>query len=354
MPRVQRKSLLGVLELLTPGLSSREMIAQGSCIVFVDGKVVTFNEEILASIKSPLPSISGAVKAKPLLDILSKLSDDDVEVEQKSGELSVKGKGRRCGIRMEEEVMLPVESVEIPGAWRSLDKEFCEAIEIVHSCASAEESRFVLTCVHIHPEFVEACDRFQIARYPVITGVSASILVRAESIRRISGYAMSEVSETESWIHFRNSSGLTLSFRRFLDEYVNLNEFLSSDGVEPFTLPGSIEEIVGRAEVFSGDNAVGNNIAVDINNEFIQIEGEGAFGWYKERRQVKFVGRPIRFLISPKLLVNIVKKSSECGVGGGKLFVDTGKFKFAACTVVPEVKKGTPVLKEPVDGGIPF
>lgn len=334
MARVNREGLLRVLEMVTPGLSVRETIAQSSCLVFSEGKVMTFNEEILAVQNSPLPELNGAVKASPLLDLLSKLSDDtDLEVEQHGSELRIKGSGRKSGIRMEEEVMLPVQSVEMPEVWRKLDEKFLDAVNIVSPCASTEEAKFLLTCVHIHPEYIEACDRYQIARCPVNTGVEESILVRAESIKRVLGYDMVDVSETASWIHFRNQHGLVLSIRRFLDDYPDLSNYLSLTNTEPITLPGAMEEVVGRAEVFSREKKVGSYVIVDLRNDFVVIEGEGAAGWYKERKPVVYNGAPIMFQIPPQLLVSITKRSLECRVGDGKLCVDGGTFLYSTCTI---------------------
>lgn len=335
--RVQREPLLKILESVTPGLSSRETIEQSSCLVFTGGRVITFNEEILCSRKSPL-DFEGAVRAKPLLDLLSKLPDEEIELMQAEGVMRVKGKGRKSEIRMESEVMLPMDTVEIPENWRQLDLAFEEGVSLVHDCASTNTAEFILTCIHIHPEYLEACDRFQIARFPMKTGIDTPILVRAASMRKIVGYSMAEVSETAGWIHFRNAEGLTLSLRRFLDEYKSLDKFVSSEGTTPITLPGGLEEVVARAEIFSGENAVGNHVTVDLKPDNIIIEGDGASGWFKEQKSVVYSGNPVRFTIAPKLLVAVTKRSNECGVGEGRLFIDTGVFKYVTCTTLPDVK----------------
>ncbi len=341
--RVQREGLLKVLELLTPGLAVRETIAQSSCLVFSeDGRIMTFNEEVMASMPSPL-KLKGAVKAKPLLDLLSKLQDDaDLEIDQKDGELSVKGHGRKSGIRMEHEVLLPVEAVETAKEWRPLDPAFCEGIGVVYPCAGSDTTKFILTCVHIHPDFVEACDRFQIARFPMKTGVQSPVLVKAESIKKILGYDMTEVSETDTWIHFRNPKGLVLSLRRFVDSYTDLSKFLTKEETSPITLP-PLEEVVGRAEIFSGENKVGSHVIVELLKDYIIVEGQGASGWYKERKEVKFNGTPMKFKVAPKLLVEINKKSGDCMVGESRLVVDTGKFIYVTCTVLPQKKEEAPV-----------
>jgi DNA polymerase III sliding clamp (beta) subunit (PCNA family) len=337
--RVSRELLLKVLESVSPGLSARELLEQSSCYVFTGGQVYTFNDEVACYRKSPL-ALEGAVKAKPLVDLLSKMVEDDIEIEQKDGELLVTGKRRKAGIRMEEEVRLNIDVLEEPEKWRKLPAEFSEAVSIVHSCASSEASQFVLTCVHIHPEYIEACDRFQIARYPVKSGVKEEVLVRADSLKKIIGFDMTEVSETGSWIHFRNPAGLTIACRRYVDVYHNLDAYITADGTTPVNLPGGLDEVVAKAEIFSGENAAGNLIRVDLRSDRIVITGEGASGWFKEMKKIHYKGDPIQFLISPKLLVEVTSKSEKCGVSSGRLFIDSGKFVYASCTVADRKSGG--------------
>jgi len=339
--RVNREELLRALESVTPGLSSKEIQEQSNCLVFYEGRVVTFNDEISCSRESPLGDISGAVRATPLLTLLSKLTEDEIKIEQNESKLLIYGNRRRSGIRMEKEIMLPVDSVEVPDNWNPLDSEFSEAINIVNSCASKDESGFVLTCIHIHPDWVEACDRFQIARYPLKTGVEKSTLVRANSLKKIVGFDMSKICETKSWLHFKNSSGLFFSCRRYLEKYADLSEYLTDKGTTPIVLPGSLEEMVSKAEIFSGESAEGNYISVSLKSDKIRIKGEGAIGWYEEIKQVKYNGPDIKFSIDPKLLVEITKKSNECGIASDRLFIDSGKFQYTSCTEKTEEENET-------------
>lgn len=335
--RVNREQLLKVLESVAPGLASREILEQSSCFVFHKGRVVTFNDAVACSRASPL-NIQGAVKAKPLLDLLSKLDEDELDIEVKESELIVHGARRKAGIRMEAQVMLPIESVDVPDTWRKLDPDFSDAIDKIASCASSEESQFVLTCVHIHPDWMEACDRFQIARYPMKTGVEKSILVKAASLRRIVGYDMTEVSETVSWIHFKNPSDLVISCRRYLDDYKEVGKYLTKDGTEPVTLPGNLEDVVSRSEVFSIDNATGNNLIISLRENQAMIRGEGTTGWYREAKEIKYSGPPVTFLIAPKLLLEVAKRSTDVRIGEKRIFFDTGKMLFTAATEMPVQK----------------
>lgn len=335
--KVNREKLLGLLELVSPGLAPKELVEQSSCIVFHKGAVCTFNDEIYCRVTSPLPELTGAVAAKPLLDLLSRMDEDEVDITQEEKGLLVKGKGKRAKINMEADVLLPIDSVETPTAeqWKPLDKDFSDAVGVVYSCAAAESSNFALTCVHIAPEYLEACDRFQLTRYPIPSPVEDSVLARAVSLAKIAPLAMTEMALTGAWIHFRNAAGLQLSCRRFLDKYMDLSPFMDRTGAAKISLPGSLEEIVSKAEIFSGDNKISNHMHVELRAGKLSIKGEGPQGWYEERRDVAYDGPAVAFLVAPKMLLSISKKSNDCCIRPGRLFVDSGKFFYATCTQDP-------------------
>src|SRR6185369_3775657 len=101
------------------------------------------------------------VPAEPLKNILHKLQADLLEFYVQNGKLYIKGKGERIWIPISEKIELPIENLEVPTKWKSLPKTFSEGLKLVCGCARKDESRFELTCIHIHPEWIEAYDTNQ-------------------------------------------------------------------------------------------------------------------------------------------------------------------------------------------------
>jgi len=336
---VNREMFFRKMQSLMPGILSRETVEQTSCIVFTEnGKAMSFDEEVLIQVDNPVPEIVGAIKAKPFLGLLSRLTDDEISLERSATGLDVRtATKKKANFRMDSKVVLPVDQVEEPDYWRELDPCFSEAVSLVHSCAGGQESEFELTCVHIHPEWLEASDKIQAARYPMDTGVEEPVLVRAASLKKILGFDMREISETEGWVHFRNLDGVQMSVRRNVKQYYNLSKFLVADGTKSITLPGGLGEGVGRAEIFSTDSVAGNWIIIDLRPGAIIIEGTGPFGNYKEMQDVIYTGDPIKFAISPRIFTELVKKSTEARVDNTKLFVHSGPLLYATSTQVKPV-----------------
>jgi hypothetical protein len=332
--RVNREELLKALEMVSAGLAKREIIEQSQCFVFGGGKVTTFNDEVAVRMDSPL-AIEGAVQAAPLVALLRKLPEDALDVEMTEDGLTIKGKGRRSSVRMESEVLLPVEGIEEPGKWRKMPEGLIDALKVGVSCCGKDESHFVLTCVHIAGDRVESSDNYQIVSYPIDTGVKKSMLVRRDSVAKVLGVDPSEWSESDGWLHFRNPAGLVLSCRRYVEDYPEIGKFLDVDGTKA-KFPKGIDDALDKAQIFSAEAPEGNQVSVSLSEGRIRIKGQGPSGWYQEQKKVEYDGEPLKFDIDPRLLLEISRKAAECLVGDGRIRVDTGKFVYVACTAVAE------------------
>lgn len=327
--RVKREELLSQIEFVLPGLSPREIIEQSSCIVFKDGRMVTYNDEIACSHKSCV-NIHGAVKADLLLALLRKLQEEELVLDVTEKELVISGKRRKAGLTMEQEILLPIDSVEKPGKWKPLPSDFLDAVDIVQQCAGNDESQFSLTCIHIHPKWIEACDNYQLTRYTIATGVTEPTLIRQSSLKHIVSSGVTEFSESPAWFHFRNGQDLVFSCRRYNDEFPKLRKFLEVEG-EPVSLPKGLTEAAERAQIFSEENPDNKQLLITLESGRLRVKGVGVSGWYRETKNIKYNGPAFRFMISPKLLGELSKRHNSCHISQDRLKVDGGKFVYVSC-----------------------
>lgn len=327
--RVNRDELLQQLEAVQPGLSPKEVIEQSSCFAFKDGKVMTYNDEVACSHACCL-KITGAVKAQPLLEMLRRMKEEELEFLPSEEELRIKGKRRECGVRMEATIQLPIDNVEPAKKWKRLPEGFADAISMVQTCASTDQTEFVNTCIHINPHFVEACDNFQVSRYYIDFDFKKATLVRRNSLKPVMGLDVIEYSLTESWIHFRNADGLVISCRRWTDEYPDYGPFIAAKG-KTTVLPKGLADAAEKAQVFSSENADENQVLVQLKPGALRITGRGASGWFRETKSLKYEGKSLEFNISPSLLIEITKRHNECKIATGTLKVDGGTWVYVAC-----------------------
>jgi hypothetical protein len=214
--KIQREEFLAVLESVSPGLSPKNVIEQSNAFALKDGKVMTYNEEVFCQAPLDTEGIEGAVQSDSLLNVLRKLPDPELELARTEGFLVFKGKGKKLEVRMEAEVLLPVEQIEVPKKWVSLGPEFSEALLMVQECAIEEDKqKFMATCVNIAPGWMEATDnRTQMMRYTLETGIKQACLIKKSGAKDVAGMGPSKMSETDAWLHFKNSARLVISCRR--------------------------------------------------------------------------------------------------------------------------------------------
>jgi hypothetical protein len=325
--KIIREDFIRDLDMVSAGLSPREYIEQSSCFVFQDGMVMTFNDEV-ACRKITSVNITGAVQAKALMAILQKMDDPELKIrENEKGEIEFRGKGKGFGITKEAEIFLPIDKVETPKKWRPLPKEFTEYTALVQNCLGKDDTKFLLTCIHIHPEYIEACDNLQAMRCRIRIGNKKSILVRGVSLKPLASLGMDQVALTRSWIHFKNQSGLVYSCRRYDETYPSLDSIIEFDG-HPIVIPKGIAGASDRASVFAGDTMGDSAITVALSNGVIRVEGHGISGWYREVKKVAYEGPSMRFLISPAMLKHISENYSEAKIGDNRLKVLGGAWDY--------------------------
>lgn len=326
--QANRKALLETLESVQPGLSHEGTIEQSDCFVFQDGRVFSYDDEVACSAACDLELV-GAVTAKPLLELLQKLPEEVVELELGEATLGVKGQRRKAEVRMQHEVLLAIDQIDWPEEddWRELPKEFCEAAEVVRQCVGKDDSQFALTCLHITPKHLEACDNWQATRYPLKTGFASEMLIRSRAVLHLAHMSVVECAEGENWVHFRNAAGVSISCRRYMEDYESLDEIVKVDGSE-ITLPDGLETAADIARVFSRDNSENDKIELCLDKNRLSIVGEGQNGKYREVKRIDYKGERLKFRISPTMLKSVLARSLQCHISEERLWIDAGKFVY--------------------------
>lgn len=154
---VSREELLRQLESVQAGTTQKDTTEQSSCIAFKGGQAISFSDEVACFGPCSL-QIEGAVPAGPFIQLLQKFPEDEVEIIDSEGEIKIKGKGRGLKLCKEKEIHMPLENLEAAGDWQPLTEDFADAIRAVGECAAGPKSEeYIMTCLHIHPNWVEAC-----------------------------------------------------------------------------------------------------------------------------------------------------------------------------------------------------
>lgn len=328
---INRAEFLNDLEMVSPGLSPREFIEQATCFVFHDGQVITYNDEISCRKPTRL-NITGAIQASTLLDTLREMDGATLEVlENAQGEVEFCGKRKAFKVIKDAGIFLPIDKVEVPKQWHPLPKGLIPAISQVLPCVSTDESKFHLTCVHIHPEYVEACSNLQAMRVRLRTGAPKPMLGRGTSLSPVTQAGVNEWTFTKSWIHFRNNTtGIIISCRRYLEKYPALDKFLEGKG-HPIHLPVELVKAIDRTAIFAKDETGDSPIQVTISGEKLLLEGKGLSGSYQERIEIKrYQGPATTFVIAAEIFKEIAQKHPQAEITRNKLKVTGERWEYVA------------------------
>lgn len=324
--KIDRVKFLNELESVTPGLSTNEVIEYSSCFVFTDNKVMTFNGEVACFQTCSVP-IEGAIQSTRLLSLLRKLQEETVDVSVEGNELHIRGKGRRHGgFPLEKGAALAVGTIKEPKVWYDLPPDFLEAVRLIQECLEKDESDFRFACMYLHPEHVDGCGKFEIARFKVDMPLEKPLLVRKEAIKHVATLGMTKFGKSKGWIQFSNANGLTLACCTYLEEYPDITELLKVKGTK-MQLPKGLEQAADRAAILAKD-ADNDHVSVKITNGRVQVIGKSVHGWWNESRKTDYVGQEFTFTISPTLLIYILKNYNDCTVSAKKLKVKSGKFQY--------------------------
>lgn len=314
---MNREDILNALEIVKPGLASKEHIEQSTCFAFKDGKVVTFNDEI--SVSHPvegLEGLEGAIQANEFYQVLCKMKTNEIEIEIEGSEVRLKSGRAKAGLVLQEKIRMPLEAIGEKSKWKKIPEGMLDALKFVSFACSSDMSRPIITCVNVKSDgTIEASDSYRIISYKMNEEVPiSSFLLPASTIRRLGGCKPTQISEGYGWVHFMTSAGTEYSCRTFFgDTFPDISKFMKVQG-EDFELPRAIEEVLDRAAIFSNE-ADSNAVTITIKPKRIVIRGQSDTGWFEEDMNLKYRGPEKQFTIRPELLKDVVKMLRKCILG---------------------------------------
>jgi len=318
---INKKDLTEALELVKPGLAGKELIQQSTSFAFMNGSIITYNDEI--SVQHPFTfgdkKLTGAVNAEEFYLFLNKVKTDIITLEVTGSEVLFKSGRTRAGFTMESEIVLPINQIGKRSTWEELPGNFCSGLSLAMGAAGRDMSRPVLTCVCVDQQgTITASDGFKIMHYVLGTNLPTSrFLIPATSAVHIVRLQPTEIAEGKGWIHFKTQGGTIMSCRTFEDEYPyeKMMGYVDFDSIE-LELPKITKELIERASVFyKREHILDETVNVDIAKRSIKISAKSDTGWSEEDANIKYDGDPISFSITPYLLKGILDQTTTLHLG---------------------------------------
>lgn len=311
---VDKKEFLKLLECCTPGLNAKESIEQSNCFCFDGRKIKTFNDEIYCEIPMDF-ELYGAVPSRPLLDLLRGMTELEVEIHTEDNKLIVRGDRKTTRISMTQDIVLDTTAVEEPTEWIELPPAFADGLPLVAEVAAEESDILELTCVHFTPRGFEASDRSQAIRFVVATGLKERCLIRRTSCKAITGYGITDICDTQSWLHWRAYSGLRVSVRKIQGEFPEgITQIIREPAKAIVEIPASVSDSLKRAKPFLAEGAGGKRVEIMLSSDVFVLTAKNAAGLHEESKDVTYDGPPLHIGVQPKSLIELLRHAMRCEI----------------------------------------
>jgi DNA polymerase III sliding clamp (beta) subunit (PCNA family) len=322
---VNKSKLQEALGVVRPGLAKKEEVEQSTSFAFINGRVVTYDDDI--SISHPVEGLDleGAIESDKLYQLLTKIKPKkdqkeeelEIDIEIEGNEVLVTSGRIKAGLALQTEIKLPLaEEIEEKGKFKKLPDDFLKfAAMCIPSCGTVK-TKPLLMCVHVNKEgYIEASDGYRIThcefptQFPVGT-----FLLPSKSARLMLTLQPISIAEGKGWIHFKTTYGTILSCRILADAFPDTAPYLAGKGKQ-IIFPRSINEVLERAGVFTSDNL----IDVHLEDKKLKISAKFETGWFKEEVNTRYEDEVIHFKINPALLKGILKETQSGELAKNKM-----------------------------------
>lgn len=327
---MDREKFLNALLFVQRGISKREVVAQSSSIVFHDGVIYTYNDEI--GIQYPLrekefENINGAVNATELTNLIKKMTVDNITVESSCHSLRLKAGRIKAEFVLEEEVKLPYEEMLYTGEWKKFPKDFTKAINFVLPACSTDMAKPLLTCAHVNAKKgrLEASDGYRVATYKLEDEWPfGSVLIPHYSVKYTAPFQddFTRVGVSENWIHFRTKYGAVFSCRIFGTEdiFPNISNLITLKKGITVVCSKHAVAAVERADVFSSsvkDKISIPEITIEITDDRMWVTGKSPTGRYTENVPIETKEKcdRIKFQVNPMMFKALISQYPKCKIG---------------------------------------
>jgi len=319
---INKKQLQDALEIVKPGLASKELIEQSTSFAFIKGRVVTYNDEISVSHPVPGLEIEGAIEAENLYKFIKKIKKDEFDLTITGNEVLLTSGRSKAGLILQSEIKLPLQSdLSQKGKWKSLPAKFVDSLNFSMIAFTRGISRGVLICAHVNKEgFVESSDGYRLIHCELGEPMpTETFLIPVSSATEMIRLHPTQIAEGKGWMHFKNEEDTIISCRLFSeDDFPNSKALIAIKGTR-LVLPEITSEVLERAMVFSKrDHLLEESVDLTIKDNRLKVESKSDTGWFVEEINFK-CQHTLAFSITPYLLANILQQTKECELTEDKI-----------------------------------
>ncbi len=330
--KINKAELLTALEVVKPGIQTRETVEQATAFAFIEGCVVSYNDNISLSHPVTDLELEGAVQAKELYAILKKMKGDEVEFEIEDNTILFKSGRAKAGLILQDEIRMPLGELGEIGGWKKLPDDFSHFLKFAMATCVKDLARPMLVGVNVRQDgFMESSDNRRLTKCSLGEEVPVSnFILPAIACKEVVKMKPTKIAAGEGWIHFKNKAKSQLSCRILVDKFPNVDKFFDFDGLK-IEFPITMIEVIDRATVFAQqEDELEEEMEIILKKNRVVVKAKNDSGWFEESVNMEYSEEPFSFLIIPYLLRDILKEGSTCTVGNTMLQFEGSGWKYAS------------------------
>ena len=315
--KVNRDQFLKAIKAVHPATSNIEDMSN---LYFSGKEVVAYNDRIC--IHFPFESdfvflINGTL----LSNFLERVSSDEVMMSVKENKLILKSKDEKATLTtvIESEIISRVEKVKeeltkLKKKTIPLPSDFVEGASLCMFSASNEPADGTLTCLSVNGKEIVSTDKGRISIYTMADEMPSIMFESsvASELEKFSEMGLTKCILSDSWIHFIADDGPTLSVRKILGGYPDLQKIINAfKGKTKVKLPDELKEAVETASLtINMDKNVANSVKIELSENKLKCSGASAKGEIEKNSKVVYSGKETTFSINALFLLQVLSKAT--------------------------------------------
>lgn len=334
---MNREELIKTLEVVKPGLASKDIVEHTTSFIFTNQGVLTYNDRV--SVRAPLNmGFEGAVPADPILAFLKRVKGTEVKVNPKESELRLSCGRSRVGIPLYPEVPEHLSRLSIPKkGWTTLPPNFMEAIKFCSFSASRDMTQGSITNIHIFQNIMESTDRRRATRMSLDGDMGGNaILLPVDAASHLPGKDLVTWNVSKGWMHFgtakkKGTENVVISCRTDTGEFPHkqLTNSFDGSGGKKVQFPGRLAGVLERAGVFAiADFDSDRKVSILCDDKKMTVRAEGVYGWFEETLKTDMPD--MEFTIHPDFLKDILQHTRKARMLKGTILFKGKEFLHIA------------------------
>jgi DNA polymerase III sliding clamp (beta) subunit (PCNA family) len=336
---VDVEKLKNTLNLLSNGLPGRTVVHSAQEFFFLNGEIITFNDEICLKIPYEEIKWEGSIPAEEFMSVLNSCDSKEITisfVDKENVKITSPGVKAELTTTLNNPILESIRSIPTPRRWKKLPKdEFMNVLKICGTSISKDITQGFLTCISIQQDKVFSSDDLRITFATLPQEIcSKQILLPWRVLSNLLSYNPTEMAVQVNWAFFKTEEGILFSSRILQEDFPNPEGFFDMDDPITIYFPKNLSEIIATIEVFSKKEMTNNlkKIEIKVAGNEIMFKASSSKGFVEKSLSLEYEGEPFSFILNPDFLTDMSSycESFDVSLSQNKVLFKGENFKHIA------------------------